>query len=85
MEDTRNEKKIEKLLARTDWQINSLERTLNQEMESMKERAEIWDTSYVKVTCERIEQIRRELKVYESYRYELEEILKMEDEENEKA
>lgn len=73
-------KEIEKLLARTDWQINSLERTLNQEMESMKERAEIGDTSYVKVTCERIEQIRRELKVYESYKYELEGILKLEDE-----
>lgn len=78
-------KEIEKLLSRTNWQINSLERTLNQEMESMKERAEIGGTSYVKVTCERIEQIRRELKVYESYKYELEGILKMEDEENEKA
>lgn len=33
-------KEIEKLLARTNWKINSLERTLNQEMESMKERAE---------------------------------------------
>lgn len=76
-------KELEKLLVRTDWQINSLERTLNQEMESMKERAEIGDTSYVKVTCERIEQIRRELKVYESYKYELEGIL--EGEENEKA
>lgn len=74
-------KELEKLLARTNWQINSLERTLNNEMKSMKERAEIGDTSYVKVTCERIEQIRRELKVYESYRYELEGIL--EGEENE--
>ena len=72
-------KEIEKLLARTNWQINSLERTLNNEMEAMKERAEIGDTSYVKVTCERIEQIRRELKVYESYKYELEGILKTED------
>lgn len=72
-------KQLEKLLARTNWQINSLERTLNNEMESMKERAEIGDTIYVKVTCERIEQIRRELKVYESYKYELEGILKMED------
>ena len=72
-------KEIEKLLPRTNWQINSLERTLNNEMESMKERAVIGDTSYVKVTCERIEQIRRELKVYESYKYELEGILKIED------
>lgn len=78
-------KEIEKLLTRTDWQINSLERTFNQEMESMKERAEIGDTSYVKVACERIEQIRREFKVYESYKYELEGILKMEDKENEKG
>ena len=29
-------KELEKLLARTNWQINSLERTFNQEMESMK-------------------------------------------------
>ena len=72
-------KELEKLLARTDWQINSLERTLNNEMESMKERAEIWDINYVKVTCERIEQIRNELNVYKSYKYELEGILKMED------
>lgn len=72
-------KELEKLLARTDWQINSLERTLNNEMESMKERAEICDVNYVKVTCERIEQIRNELNVYKSYKYELEGILKMED------
>ena len=72
-------KEIEKLLARTNWQINSLERTLNNEMESMKERAEIGDTSYVKVACERIEQIRRELKVYKSYKYELEGILNTEE------
>lgn len=72
-------KEIEKLLARTNWQINSLEGTLNNEIESIKERAEIGDTSYVKVTCERIEQIRRELKVYESYKYELEGILNIDD------
>lgn len=72
-------KELEKLLARTDWQINSLERTLNNEMESMKERAEILDVNYVKVTCEIIEQIRNELNVYKSYKYELEGILKMED------
>ena len=71
-------REIEKLLVRTDWQINSLERTLNNEMESMKERAEIGDVNYVKVTCERIEQIRNELNVYKSYKYELEGILKME-------
>lgn len=59
---------IEKLLARTDWQINILERTLNQEMESMNERAKIGNTSYVKATCEIIEQIRRELEVYKSNR-----------------
>lgn len=34
-------KELEKLLARTDWQINSLERTFNQEMESMKERQKL--------------------------------------------
>ena len=76
-------KEIEKLLARTNRQIYILERTLNQEMESMNERAKIGNTSYVKAICEIIEQIRRELEVYKSYKYELEGIL--EGEENEKA
>ena len=72
-------KEIEKLLARTDWQINNLEKSFNNEMESMKYEAEIGNVNYVKTTCERIEQIRRELVIYRNYQHELEGILKIED------
>lgn len=72
-------KEIEKLLVRVNWQIDSLEKSWNNEMESMKYEVEIGNVNYVKTTCERIEQIRRELAIYRSYKYELEGILKYED------
>lgn len=70
---------IEKLLAKTDWQIKSLEKSLNNEIHSMKYEAEIENVNYVKTTCERIEQIRKEIDIYIAYQRELEGILKMED------
>ena len=73
-------KEIEKLLTRVNWQIDSLEKSWNNEMESMKYEIEIGN---VKTTCERLEKIRREFVIYKSYKNELEGILKMEDEENE--
>lgn len=72
-------KEIEKLLVRVNWQIDSLEKSWNNEMESMKYEVEIGNVNYVKTTCERIEQIRRELAIYRLYKYELEGILKLED------
>lgn len=78
-------KELEKLLSRVNWQIDSLEKSWNNEMESMKYEVEIGNVNYVKTICERLEQIRRESVIYKSYKYELEGILKMEDEENEKA
>lgn len=72
-------KEIEKLLVRVNQQIDSLEKSWNNEMESMKYEVEIGNVNYVKTTCERIEQIRRELAIYRSYKYELEGILKWED------
>lgn len=72
-------KEIEKLLVRVNLQIDSLEKSWNNEMESMKYEVEIGNVNYVKTTCERIEQIRRELAIYRSYKYELEGILKWED------
>ena len=72
-------KEIEKLLVRVNWQIDSLEKSWNNEMKSMKYEVEIGNVNYVKTTCERIEQIRRELAIYRSYKYELEGILKWED------
>lgn len=76
-------KEIEKLLVRVNWQIDSLEKSWNNEMESMKYEVEIGNVNYVKTTCERLEQIRRESVIYKSYKHELEGILKWEDEENE--
>lgn len=76
-------KELEKLLTRVNWQIDSLEKSWNNEMESMKYEVEIGNVNYVKTTCERLEQIRREFVIYKSYKHELEGILKMEDEENE--
>ena len=76
-------KEIEKLLTRVNWQIDSLEKSWNNEMESMKYEIEIGNVNYVKTTCERLEKIRREFVIYKSYKNELEGILKMEDEENE--
>lgn len=76
-------KEIEKLLTRVNWQIDSLEKSWNNEMESMKYEIEIGNVNRVKTTCERLEQIRREFVIYKSYKNELEGILKMEDEENE--
>lgn len=72
-------KELEKLLIATNCHINGLEKSLNNEMDSMKYEAEIGNVNYVKTTCERIEQIRRKLNIYVIYKYELEGILKMED------
>lgn len=72
-------KEIEKLLVRVNLQIDSLEKSWNNEMESMKYEVEIGNVNHVKTTCERMEQIRREFVIYKSYKHELETILKMED------
>lgn len=72
-------KEIEKLLVRVNLQIDSLEKSWNNEIESMKYELEIRNINNVKTACERIEQIRREFVIYKSYKYELETILKMED------
>lgn len=72
-------KEIEKLLVRVNWQIDSLEKSWNNEMESMKYDVEIGNVNRVKTTCEKLEQIRREFLIYKSYKHELEGILKWED------
>lgn len=72
-------REIEKLLVRTDYKIYSLKESLDNEMESMKKRAEVGDANYVKVACEKIEQIRKELEIHKVYQSELVGILQMED------
>ena len=68
---------IEKLLKRTTWQIESINRSLEQERESMIQEAQKGNTNYVKQNCARIEQLERDLTIYNSYKYELEGILSM--------
>lgn len=76
-------KEIEKLLVRVNWQIESKERSLEQEKEWLVNEAQRENLNCVKRSCERIEQLEKELEIHRGYQYELEGILKMEDEENE--
>ena len=49
------------------------------EKETLVHEAQNLNTNYVKQTCERIEQLEKELLIHETYKYTLEGILKMED------
>ena len=62
-------KELEKLLARVNWQIESKERSLKQEKETLVHEAQNLNTNYVKQTCERIEQLEKELLIHETYKY----------------
>lgn len=70
---------IEKLLVMVNWKIESKESSLEQEKESLIYEAQRGNTNYVKQSCERIEQLEKELLIHKQYKYELEGILKMED------
>lgn len=72
-------KEIEKLLVRVNWQIESKERSLEQQKEWLVYEAKRENLNYVKTTCDRIEQLEKELEIHKAYKYELEGILKMED------
>ena len=72
-------KEIEKLLVRVNWQIESKKRSLEQEKEWLVNEAQRENLNCVKRSCERIEQLENELLIHESYKYELEGILKLED------
>lgn len=76
-------KEIEKLLVRVNWQIESKKRSLEQEKEWLVNEAQRENLNCVKRSCERIEQLEKELEIHRGYQYELEGILKMEDEEYE--
>ena len=76
-------KEIEKLLVRVNWQIESKKRSLEQEREWLVKATQTGNLNNVKQSCERIEQLEKEILIHETYKYELEGILKMEDEENE--
>ncbi len=72
-------KEIEKLLVRVNWQIESKKRSLEQEREWLVKATQTRSLNNVKQSCERIEQLEKEILIHETYKYTLEGILKMED------
>jgi hypothetical protein len=71
------EKPLELLIKRTTWQIESINRSLKREKEDLVQEAQKGNTNCVKQTCARIEQLERDLTIYNSYKYELEGIMNL--------
>lgn len=74
---TEIEKLLELVLKRTTWQIESVNRSLKQEKEDLAQEAQKGNTNCVKQICARIEQLERDLTIYNSYKYELEGIMNL--------
>ena len=72
-------KEIEMLLVQVNWQIESKECSLEQEKEWLVNEAQKMHTNFVKQSCERIEQLEKEILIHKSYKYAIEAILKWED------
>lgn len=70
---------IEKFLVRVNWQIESKKRSLEQEKEWLVNQAQRVNTNCTKLSCEKIEQLENEILIHETYKYELEAILKWDD------
>lgn len=75
--ETKTKKLLELVINRTTWQIESINRSLEQEKETLVQEAQKGNTNYVKQICTRIEQLERDLAIYNSYKYELEEIMNL--------
>lgn len=75
--ETKTEKLLGLVIRRTTWQIESINRSLEQEKEDLVQEAQKGNTNCVKQICTRIEQLERDLTIYNSYKYELEEIMKL--------
>lgn len=75
--ETKTEKLLGLVINRTTWQIESINRSLEQEKEDLVKEAQKGNTNYVKQVCARIEQLERDLAIYNSYKYELEEIMNL--------
>ena len=75
--ETKTKKLLELVINRTTWQIESINRSLVQEKEDLVKEAQKGNTNYVKQVCARIEQLERDLAIYNSYKYELEEIMNL--------
>ena len=74
---TEIEKLLELVLKRTTWQIESVNCSLKQEKEDLVQEAQKGNTNCVKQICARIEQLERDLTIYNSYKYELEGIMNL--------
>lgn len=74
---TNIEKLLELLIKRTTWQIESLNSSLEQEKEDLVREAQKGNTNCVKQICARIEQLERDLTIYNNYKYELEGIMNL--------
>lgn len=74
---TEIEKPLELLIKRTTWQIESINRSLKREKEDLVQEAQKGNTNCVKQICARIEQLERDLTIYNSYKYELEGIMNL--------
>jgi len=74
---TEIEKLLELVLKRTTWRIESVNRSLKQEKEDLVQEAQKGNTNCVKQICARIEQLERDLTIYNSYKYELEGIMNL--------
>lgn len=74
---TEIEKPLELLINRTTWRIESINRSLEQEKEDLVREAQKGNTYCVKQICARIEQLERDLTIYNNYKYELEGILNL--------
>lgn len=75
--ETKTEKLLGLVIRRTTWQIEIINRSLEQEKEDLVQEAQKGNTNCVKQICARIEQLERDLTIYNSYKYELEEIMKL--------
>lgn len=75
--ETKTKKLLELVINRTTWQIESINRSLEQEKEDLVQEAQKGNTNCVKQACTRIEQLERDLAIYNSYKYELEEIMNL--------
>lgn len=75
--ETKTEKLLGLVIRRTTWHIESINRSLEQEKEDLVKEAQKGNTNYVKQVCARIEQLERDLAIYNTYKYELEEIVKL--------
>ena len=73
--ETKTEKLLGLVIRRTTWQIESINRSLEQEKEDLVQEAQKGNINCVKQICARIEQLERDLTIYNSYKYELEGIM----------